>query len=95
MNNFTLENVQMYSITLHHSKMHNYPVCTVYLGWSVAMVDSSCCVIDGIVGICAVGHKHEVDFICSPIQVLKDASSVVKTNAKVDLCVHVCVCVCV
>ena len=44
------------------------------------MVDNSCCVIDGVVCICAVGGKHEVDLIRGPIQVLKNASSVVKTN---------------
>ena len=51
------------------------------------MVNNSCCVIDGVIGVGAVGREHKVDFICRPIQVLEDASSVVKTNAKVSLCV--------
>ena len=52
------------------------------------MVDNSCCVIDCVVGICAVGGKHEVDFICGSIQVLEDASSVVQANTNVSLCAH-------
>ena len=52
------------------------------------MVDNSSCVIDCVVGICAVGGKHEVDFICGSIQVLEDASSVVQANTNVSLCAH-------
>ena len=75
-----------------HIPYLQYP-CTVYLGGPISMVNNSCCVIDGVIGVGAVGREHKVDFICRPIQVLEDASSVVKTNAKVSLCVCMCVCV--
>ena len=49
------------------------------------MVNSSCCVIDGVISICMVSSEHEVDLLSSSIQVLEDIGSVVKTHTQVSL----------